>query len=95
MRLYSFELIQVVVCLVVRLEIWDTAGQERFRTITTAYFRGAHGIMLVYDVTDQRSFENILSWMSQIQEVGNLLARSTCFNTILAGSTQTALSVKC
>lgn len=51
-----------------KLQIWDTAGQERFRTITTAYYRGAAGIMLVYDVTSERSFDNIKNWMRNIEE---------------------------
>lgn len=46
----------------------DTAGQERFRTITTAYYRGAMGIMLVYDITDEKSFENIKNWIRNIEE---------------------------
>ena len=50
----------------VKLQIWDTARQERFRTITTFYFCGAHGIMLVYDVTDRKTFIAIQSWMNQI-----------------------------
>lgn len=52
----------------VKLQIWDTAGQERFRTITTAYYRGAMGILLVYDVGDQNSFNNVVNWMRQIDE---------------------------
>ncbi|KAK5092939.1 GTP-binding protein [Exophiala xenobiotica] len=52
----------------VKLQIWDTAGQERFRTITTAYYRGAMGILLVYDVTDRKSFENIRTWFSNVEQ---------------------------
>ena len=52
----------------VKLQIWDTAGQERFRTITQAYYRGAMGILLVYDVTDRQSFENIRNWIKNIKQ---------------------------
>jgi len=52
----------------IKLQIWDTAGQERFRTITTSYFRGAQGILLVYDVTDKGSFNSIRNWVGQIQQ---------------------------
>ncbi|KAJ8273977.1 hypothetical protein COCON_G00086020 [Conger conger] len=52
----------------IKLQIWDTAGQERFRTITTAYYRGAMGIMLVYDITSQKSFDNIKNWIRNIEE---------------------------
>jgi len=52
----------------IKLQIWDTAGQERFRTITTAYYRGAMGILLVYDVTDEKSFGNIRNWIRNIEQ---------------------------
>ncbi len=52
----------------VKLQIWDTAGQERFRTITTSYFRGAHGIMLCFDATERKTFNNVASWAAQIAE---------------------------
>ena len=65
----------------VKIQIWDTAGQERFRTITTAYYRGAMGIMLVYDVTDERSFNNIRNWLRNIEQYA-----SDGVNKILVGN---------
>ena len=52
----------------VKLQIWDTAGQERFRNIVSSYYRGAHGIMMVYDITDQESFQNLNSWLIEIEK---------------------------
>ncbi|KAF2074594.1 hypothetical protein CYY_004101 [Polysphondylium violaceum] len=49
------------------LQIWDTAGQERFRTITSSFYRGAHGVIIVYDMTDQNSYNNVMLWMQEIQ----------------------------
>ena len=51
----------------VKLTIWDTAGQERFRTLTSSYYRGAHGVVLVYDVTRTDSFENLEQWLKEVQ----------------------------
>uniref|UniRef100_A0A914HNX5 Ras-related protein Rab-13 n=1 Tax=Globodera rostochiensis TaxID=31243 RepID=A0A914HNX5_GLORO len=52
----------------IKLQIWDTAGQERFHTITTSYYRGAMGIMMVYDITNAKSFDNIAKWLRYIDE---------------------------
>jgi len=51
----------------VKMQIWDTAGQERFRTITSSYYRGAHGIIVVYDITDTVSFNNAKMWLNEIE----------------------------
>ncbi|XP_069816161.1 ras-related protein Rab-10-like [Dendropsophus ebraccatus] len=50
-----------------KLQIWDTAGQERFHTLSVSYFRGAHGFILVYDITNPVSFENTSLWMKDIK----------------------------
>lgn len=50
----------------IKLQIWDTAGQERFRTITSSYYRGAHGIITVYDVTDKDTFQHLSSWDTEV-----------------------------
>lgn len=51
----------------VKLQVWDTAGQERFRTITQTYYKGAMGIVLVYDCTEESTFNNISNWLKQIE----------------------------
>ena len=51
----------------IKLQIWDTAGQERFRNITQTYYKGASGIILAYSITDNRSYNNVFSWIKQIE----------------------------
>eukprot|EP01127_Copromyxa_protea_P023868 TRINITY_DN9157_c0_g1_i1.p1 TRINITY_DN9157_c0_g1~~TRINITY_DN9157_c0_g1_i1.p1 ORF type:complete len:213 (+),score=32.84 TRINITY_DN9157_c0_g1_i1:90-641(+) len=49
-------------------QIWDTAGQERFRTITSSYYRGAHGVCLTFDLTEPSTFKGIGKWLSEIEQ---------------------------
>jgi len=68
---------------IIKLQIWDTAGQERFRNITASYYRGAHGIILCYDVTDKESFLHIKDWLKEIDkfalsDVAKLLIGNKC-----------------
>ena len=54
-----------------KLQIWDTAGQERFRAIQASYYKGSNGILVVYDITDRKSFDNLNSWLIEIEKNGN------------------------
>jgi len=59
----------------VKLQIWDTAGQERFRTITSTYYRGTHGVIVVYDVTNNETFGNVKRWLHEIDQNCDLVNR--------------------
>jgi len=50
-----------------KLQIWDTAGQEKFRSITKAYYRGADGLLIVYDITEKQSFDNVKNWIKEVR----------------------------
>ena len=52
----------------VKVQIWDTAGQDRFKSITKNYYKGAHGIILIYDVTNKKTFDNVKNWVDIIKE---------------------------
>ena len=52
----------------IRLQIWDTAGHERFKSVTSSYYRGSDGIFVVYDVTNQQSFDNVQNWIRDIEQ---------------------------
>ena len=65
---YRFKMVTLKSGKKVKVQLWDTAGQERFRTIAKSYYRGAHGIILMYDVTNPKSFESMRKWLTQIKE---------------------------
>ena len=52
----------------IKMQIWDTAGQERFRNVISSYFRGSHGIFLIYDITNRDSFKNLENWLIEIEK---------------------------
>ena len=74
MELYLCTVLPFLLCIYCR----DTAGQERFETLTSQYYRRAQGILLVYDLTDRKSFENTSKWLRSIQEV-----RVNCINVCM------------
>jgi Ras-related protein Rab-1A len=55
---------------IIKMQIWDTAGHEKFRTINTFYYKSAHAIIVLYDITDESSFEHIKNWMIDIDKFG-------------------------
>lgn len=66
---------------IVKLQLWDTAGSEAFRAITKTYYKGAHGALLVYDITKKESFENVKRWLAETKENA-----SKSINIILIGN---------
>ena len=65
----------------VKVQIWDTAGQEKYRSITSSYYKGAHGCLLVYDITRKVTFENIDKWLAEIK-----LSSNNEINMVLIGN---------
>ena len=65
---FKYKLVTLEDGKIVKVQLWDTAGEERFRTIAKSYYKGAHGIVLRYDVTNRKTYENIRKWMNQIKD---------------------------
>ena len=57
----------IVFLIILQLQLWDTAGQERFRSLTHNYYNNAHAVVIVYDITNKRSFENLPLWLDDVQ----------------------------
>ncbi|KAK4369033.1 hypothetical protein RND71_012825 [Anisodus tanguticus] len=84
---------------VIKAQIWDTAGQERYRAITSAYYRGAVGALLVYDVTRHVTYENVTRWLKELRDhtdpniVVMLLGNKSDLRHLVAVSTDEAKSL--
>ena len=64
----------------IKAQIWDTAGQERFRAVTSAYYRGAVGALIVYDITRGHTFDNVARWLEELRGMPFLLCPSLSFS---------------
>ncbi len=65
------------------VKIWDTAGQERFKTLTYSFYKKADGVIIAYDITEQRSFENVTTWIDSItQHAGDNVAKILVGNKV-------------
>ena len=65
---YKLKYVQLNSGETIKVQLWDTAGQDRYRTIAKNYYKGSHGILLLYDITKENSFENIREWVQNIRE---------------------------
>ena len=65
---YKLKYVQLESGETIKVQLWDTAGQDRYRTIAKNYYKGSHGILLLYDITKENSFENIREWVQNIRE---------------------------
>lgn len=65
---FHFKVVDIDGCKV-KIEIWDTAGQEKYRNITASYYKGGHGVLMVYAVNDEATFSHVERWMSEVQAV--------------------------
>ena len=65
---YKLKYVQLDSGETIKVQLWDTAGQDRYRTIAKNYYKGSHGILLLYDITKENSFENIREWVQNIRE---------------------------
>mmetsp|Transcript_62402 Transcript_62402/g.72589 ORF Transcript_62402/g.72589 Transcript_62402/m.72589 type:complete len:209 (-) Transcript_62402:28-654(-) len=67
----------------IKLQIWDTAGQERFKTITSSYYKGAHGVVIAYDITNKQSLKDVDNWLAEVEKhahpkINKLLIGNKC-----------------